>query len=134
MKWHDQPLTRGMWLATCVVIGLLLCVFVVLWTSATVDSHDAKTAAARQADGRRIAVDVLCGGVSGVEDAGTQALNGTLQGLHGRGVPSTATRDYVSTISSAVIRQAGVDARKVLRADGRIDCDKLRVAAAAVHP
>ena len=28
MKWHDQPLTRGMWLATCLVIGLLLCVFV----------------------------------------------------------------------------------------------------------
>jgi hypothetical protein len=132
--WLRQPLSFGLWLATCLVIGLVLAVFTVLWTSAAVDSHDAKTATARQAEGRRVAVDVLCGGVSGVEDAGKQALNGTLEGLHGRGVPASATRDYVSTISSAVIKQAGVDARKVLRADGQIDCDKLRVAAAAVHP
>jgi hypothetical protein len=133
-RWYAQPVPWGIFVFTILLLGLVFGIGVAFAVRSAIDSHDAKTAASRQAEGRRVAIDVLCGGVSGIEDAGTQALNGTLNGLHGRGVPSTATRDYVSTISSAVIEQAGVDARKVLRPDGRIDCDELRVAAAATHP
>lgn len=132
--WLRQPLSFGMWLATCLIIGVLFAAFTVLWTHTAIRAQQAKDVATRQIEGRRVAIDVLCGGLSGVEDAGKQALNGTLEGLHGRGVPDSAIRDYVSTISTAVILQAGVDARKVLKPDGQIDCDKLREAARAAKP
>jgi hypothetical protein len=133
-RWLAQPVPWGIYVFTILLLGAAFGVGAAFAIQSAIDSHDAKTAAARQAEGRRVAVDVLCGGVSGVEDAGKQALNGTLDGLHGRGVPREAVRDYVSTISNAVILQAGVDARKVLKADGQIDCDKLRIAARASHP
>jgi hypothetical protein len=135
MKWRDRPLTRGMWLATCLVIGALLAVFTILWTSSAVDSHDAKTAATRQAEGRSIAIDVLCGFGNGVAEAGRKALAGELQGQDSaRGLPPDAQRDYVATITSTLLAEAGIRAQGVLEPNGEVNCLRLRVAAKATHP
>lgn len=132
--WLRQPLTFGMWLATCAVIGLVLAVFTVLWTATAVDSHDAKTAASRQTEGRAIAIDVLCGFGNGVAEAGRKALAGELRGQHGQGISRSAQDDYVQTITSTLLSEAGIDARGVIRPDGEVACGRLRIAAKATHP
>jgi hypothetical protein len=135
MKWRDRSLTRGMWLATCLVIGALLAVFTIMWTSSAVDSHDAKTAATRQSEGRSIAIDVLCGFGNGVAEAGRKALAGELQGQDSaRGLPPDAQRDYVATITSTLLAEAGIRAQGVLEPNGEVNCLRLRVAAKATHP
>lgn len=119
----------------CLVVALVA--LGLAWTRvdrAEFKAERAAQIARSQREGRTVAVDVLCGGVAGIEDAGTQALQGKLEGQNGHGLPQRAIDDYVRTISRAVSRQAGVDARRVLKANGTIDCDRLRVAARATHP
>lgn len=144
MKWQDRPLTRGMWLATCVVIGLLFAGFTVLWTSAAVSSHDAKTAAARQAEGRRVAVDVTCAAMSAVIEAGRTTITGSgrvtseefERNLRLLGYPPKSERRaaarraadaYARSIAMNVQRQARV--KGVVRPDGTLNCARLQVAA-----
>jgi hypothetical protein len=135
MSWRDRPLSRGMWLATCLTIGVVLAGFTVLWTSAAVDSHDAKTAATRQTEGRAVAIDVLCGFGNGVAEAGRKALAGELVGQHqANGLPPEAQRDYVATITSTLLAEAGISAQGVLEPNGEVNCARLRVAAKATHP
>lgn len=87
----------------------------------------------RQREGREVAVDVLCGGLSGVADAGKRTLEGRLPGLPGPGVPR-ASEAYARIISLSVIKQAGVEARDVLNRDGTINCERLKVAAKTSAP
>jgi hypothetical protein len=94
----------------------------------------------RQREGRGIAIDVLCGGLYGVETAGEKILTDTLPETEGLRPPQTQrerevakiyARAYATVISTAVINQAGVAAEDVLRKDGTIDCDALKDAARA---
>jgi hypothetical protein len=86
----------------------------------------------RQKEGRAIAVDVLCGFGNGVAEAGRKALAGELAGQRGgRGLPASAQRDYVQTITSTLLAEAGINARDVIRPDGQVDCSRLRRAARA---
>src|SRR4051812_22767494 len=119
-----------MWLSTCVVVGLVLVVFTILWTSSRVESHDAKTAATRQAEGRAVAIDVLCGFGNGVAEAGRKALAGELVGQRpGRGLSKASQSDYIQTITSTLLAEAGIQGRDVIRPDGEVDCARLQVAA-----
>lgn len=90
----------------------------------------------QQAQGRKVAIDVLCGGVLGVERAGILTLQGKLLdtrrlGMTGqeRRLRERASLSYAKIISRAVVRQAGIGSHAVLRPDGTLDCAKLRVAA-----
>jgi hypothetical protein len=125
----------GLWLVTCLMLGLMFGVGAVFLTNSAIDSHDAKTAATRQSEGRSIAIDVLCGFGNGVAEAGRKALAGELQGQDsGRGLPPEAQRDYVATITSTLLAEAGIRAQGVLEPNGEVDCGRLRVAAKATHP
>jgi hypothetical protein len=88
----------------------------------------------RQKEGRRVAVDVLCGGVQGVSEAGAEVLRGDLPGQRGRGLPERTVTAYQRQIAVAVVRQAGIDAKGIVRRDGSIDCDALRERSQAVGP
>jgi hypothetical protein len=92
----------------------------------------------RQAEGRGIAVNVLCGGLFGVEKAGEQILKDELPGTEEFRRPRSAQQKkiaqvyataYSIVISNAVVEQAGVNAEDVLNEDGTINCDALREAA-----
>lgn len=89
----------------------------------------------RQAEGRSVAIDVLCGFGNGVAEAGRKALAGELRGQaqpgQRTGLPESAQRDYARTIALAVLQQAGLPASGLLQPNGQIDCTKLRVAARA---
>lgn len=98
-----------------------------------------------QVQGRRVALEVLCGGISGVEEAGQRILTGTLPPP---APPPSSTptavekkiRDeyaeaYSRVISDRVIAQAGATAKNVLRPNGTIDCDALkRASSTAAQP
>jgi ABC-type Na+ efflux pump permease subunit len=147
-RWRDRPLTRGMWLATCIVIGLLLAGGVVLYTNAKLDAQEAKSVANRQKEGRAVAIDVLCGFANGVAIAGRNVIEGrTASGgplpdgaisARERRARKLAAGDYVGQIILSVQETAGVKAENVLIGGGTnrglIDCAKLRVAARATHP
>jgi hypothetical protein len=88
----------------------------------------------RQKEGRAIAIDVLCGFGNGVAEAGRKALAGELRGQDSRqGLPEEAQRDYVGTITSTLLAEAGITARDVVQPDGTVACDRLRVVAKATH-
>lgn len=102
-----------------------------------------KTSAAveQQKQGRRVALDILCGGLFGVENAGRLTILDKLpRPAPQRGHQTSAemrsrlryAQAYAQVISEAVIVQAGVDVKNVLRRDGTIDCDRLKAAARAV--
>lgn len=94
----------------------------------------AESRAAQQQEGRAIAIDFLCGGLSGVEAAGKKALRGELPGQRGQGLPDAAIAEYNATISRRIIRQARVSPKGILdKRTGRINCDALAQAAKA-HP
>jgi len=78
----------------------------------------------RQAEGRRIAVDVLCGLGSGVAKAGSLTFSGELPGIRGKPNP-TAQKAYADVIVASVANEAGVEARGLVLSDGSIDCDEL---------
>lgn len=132
--WLPWLYTRTLPLVCLVVAFAALGLALTRVDRAEFKAERAQQAARNQREGRAVAVDVLCGGVAGIEDAGTQALQGKLEGQNGQGLPQRAIDDYVGTISRAVSRQAGVDARRVLKPNGTISCDRLRVAARATHP
>lgn len=84
----------------------------------------------RQREGRAIAVKVLCGFGNGVAEAGRKALAGELRGQSPRqGLPREAQTDYVRTITSTLLAEAGITAKDVVQPNGQIDCPRLRVVA-----
>lgn len=133
-SWAGKPVTRGMWLATLAVVGLLLGAATVLITNAIIDSHDAKASADRQQEGRALAIDVLCGAENGVAVAGRKVLAAELPGQHGPGLPQSTQLAYAQEVTNSVLQQAQVSDSRLVLPDGQIDCKRLRVAARATHP
>jgi hypothetical protein len=134
-RWYAQPVPWGIFVFTILLLGLVFGLGVAFAVRSAVDSHDAKTGATRQAEGRSIAIDVLCGFGNGVAEAGRKALAGELQGQDSaRGLPPDAQRDYVATITSTLLAEAGIRAQGVLEPNGEVNCLRLRVAAKATHP
>lgn len=97
-----------------------------------------------QNQGRAVAIDVLCGGIAGVETAGRKILTDTLplppgiprqpRSRRERRINRSYARAYARVISDAVVSQIKsprFDPKTVLRRDGTIDCDELRVQARA---
>jgi hypothetical protein len=134
-RWYAQPVPWGIFVFTILLLGVVFGIGVAFAVRSAIDSHDAKTAAIRQSEGRAIAIDVLCGFSNGVAEAGRKALAGELQGQDSaRGLPPEAQRDYVATITSTLLAEAGIRAQGVLEPNGEVDCGRLRVAAKATHP
>src|SRR4051794_7113484 len=134
----DQGLSYwGGWLYRHLVpaVAIAVAALAVAKTQGKVDraelkADQAKAAAARQSEGRGIALDFLCGGLSGVEAAGKKALRGELPGQRGQGLPDSAIAEYNATISRRVIQQARVSPKGILdERTGRIDCEALSKAA-----
>jgi hypothetical protein len=134
-RWLREPVSFGVFVVVIALLGVVFGVGVAFAVRSALDSHDAKTAAARQAEGRAVAIDVLCGFGNGVAEAGRKALAGELQGQHSaNGLPAEAQRDYVATITSTLLAEAGISAQGVLEPNGEVNCARLRVAAKATHP
>jgi hypothetical protein len=134
-RWVAQPVPWGIFVFTILLLGVAFGAGVAFAIHSAIDSHDAKTAASRQAEGRAVAIDVLCGFGNGVAEAGRKALAGELVGQHSaNGLPAESQRDYVATITSTLLAEAGISARDVVQVNGTINCPKLRVAARAPHP
>ena len=98
----------------------------------------------RQIEGRRIAVDVLCGFGNGVATAGRNVIRG--RRADGKPIPGVAfspreqkirdaaANDYGAFIVTSVQEQAGVTSVDVIRPDGTLDCPALRRSARTTHP
>jgi hypothetical protein len=132
-RWLAEPATFGQLLVVVFACGLALAGAVWWGINVAIDAHDAKTAATRQQEGRAIAIDVLCGGNNGVAVAGRKVLAGELPGQQGPGLPEETQRAYVNEIASSVLQVAGIRTQGVLQPDGRINCQRLRIAARATH-
>jgi hypothetical protein len=135
-KRRKSDIIQDVWM---IVISLLAVGSILLSQGkagrAEVKAARAQDEAVRQREGRAVAIDFLCGGLSGVEAAGKKALRGELAGQHGQGLPNAAIREYNATISRRIILQARVSPRGILdKRTGRIDCDALSQAARATHP
>lgn len=129
------------------LVAMSLAVWAVWSVSSKADKAEVKATTAQlqieqQKEGRRTALDILCGGVFGVETAGRLVLLDRLplpapQGKHQTTAEEklrmSYARAYASVISEAVIVQAGGDVKNILRRDGTIDCAKLKVAASATE-
>lgn len=92
----------------------------------------------RQKEGRGVAINVLCGGLRGVEDAGVAILKDQLPNVPHRKQTQAEAQlreqfavSYSSIISHAVTEQAGQPLKNVLEPDGRLNCDRVIVASAA---
>jgi hypothetical protein len=132
-RWLRRPVPFWMWLATCIVLGLIFAVATVFITNSVIDSHDAKAAADRQQEGRALAIDVLCGAENGVAVAGRKVLAAQLPGQRGPGLPQSTQLAYAQEVTNSVLQQAQVHDPKLVLPDGQIDCKRLRVAARATH-
>lgn len=109
-----------------------LALIVLLGLDSKVDKTQLQVEAQRE--GRRVAREVLCGGLNGVEEAGRLILLGELPSPAPQtprfSRPERQRRDayaraYARVISDAVLKQAGVEAQNVIRPNGTIDCDEL---------
>lgn len=129
------------WRRVVPLIALGLAGYAVWGLSGKVDAN--QDALTRQVEGRRVALEVLCGGISGVEDAGRKILTNTLPppapspSATPTG-PEKLTREdyaeaYALVISRRVIQEAGASARGILRDDGTIDCAALKRESQAVQ-
>jgi hypothetical protein len=153
-RWTDGRAYRAWaWfdhLVTLVAVGLAVyAVFSVEGKAdqAAVDAARAEQVAEAQREGRRTAIQVLCGGLRGVEEAGLGILTGTLPGappILGEGGPPSAeqrrqaeqwARAYNQVISRAIAREAGIaEASTVLDENGLIDCQELVRLSSAAAP
>ena len=134
---QDEPRWRHVlwradwtWRRIVPLIALVLAIYALEGLSSKVDKT--QDAVQRQVEGRKIALEVLCGGISGVESAGRRILTGTLPPpAPKRPVPDEALAQkyaeaYSRVISERVVEQAGAKAKDVLRPNGTIDCDALK--------
>jgi hypothetical protein len=88
---------------------------------------------ARQQEGRRIALTVLCGGLRGVSDAGAATLKGMLINAPGQKATKqelqlrqAAAKAYARIVARGVVDQAHVKASQVLDRSGRLNCEKVQ--------
>jgi len=120
----------------------LLCIFLAAYAvwglSGKVDKTQSQVEAQRE--GRRVALDVLCGGLYGVQEAGRLILLGELPppappspqlSSSERMARERYARSYAQVISRRVLEEAQIDANLVLRDDGTVDCARLKVITAA---
>jgi hypothetical protein len=121
------------WRRLVPLIALALACYAVVGLSGKVDKTT--DALQRQKDGRRVALEVICGSIKGVEDAGRRILTGTLpppasmpppRSARERRLASQYAEAYSRVISESVLAQAGAKATGVLKADGSLDCDALK--------
>lgn len=139
-----RPVTVATWLVTLLALAGASYYIGSRVANSAIDAHDAKVAATRQQEGRAIAIDVLCGFGNGVASAGRNVIRGhrangqPIPGVHfsrrEQKVRDAAAADYGGFIVQTVQGQAGVRSHDVVKADGTLDCAKLRLAARATHP
>src|SRR4051794_8741858 len=99
----------------------LVCLAIAFWALGRTQSD-----VERQREGRAVAIDVLCGFGNGVAEAGRKALAGELVGQQpGRGLSKASQSDYIQTITSTLLAEAGIQGRDVIRPDGEVDCARL---------
>lgn len=141
----------------------LMIAGVALWLNsnkadkALVRATAARQLTVQQAEGRKIAIDVICGYQNGLGQAVRATFSATtriarqhtptgrktlelLRFLQAHGGPSLRERDkqarqaaaaFLLVISRQVAKQAGANAKHVVRSDGTMNCTKLRKAARA---
>jgi hypothetical protein len=116
-----------------VILGCLLSALSLFLIAVSRDDLVSRTES--QTEGRRAAIEVLCGAVSGVQQAGRDIVLDELPGTEGirrdhsnqeRKRAEVYARGYAKVITEAVAREAGVtQADQVLNPDGSLDCAKL---------
>jgi hypothetical protein len=120
------------------IIALVLALVALLGLQNKVDATQSQVDAQRE--GRKVAIEVLCGGLYGVQEAGRLILLDDLPPPAPEGTPvseeeriirdSYATA-YASVISRRVLEEAGFSGQDVLRDNATIDCDELKRLAAS---
>lgn len=134
----DRITIGWLWEHLVPLLALALAAWAVTSVQGKADRAESKFD--QQREGRRVAIDVLCGGLYGVERAGRLTLLDQLPSPAPQGRRQTDAQQkirmlyaesYARVITEAVVDQAGVDLRSVLRPDGLVDCDRLRKAAQA---
>jgi hypothetical protein len=79
-RWYAQPVPWGIFVFTILLLGVVFGVGVAFAVRSAIDSHDAKTAASRQSEGRAVAIDVLCGFSKRRRGGGPQSAGGRASG------------------------------------------------------
>lgn len=87
------------------------------------------TLANEQVEGRRLAINALCGAISGVADAGRDVIQGGGRTEAQKAQAGILAATYVRKIGESVAAVAG--ARGLVAKDGTLDCTKLRNRAGA---
>lgn len=137
-----RRITRGL----MVVVAVLTVSTVIAY----VGIHDVGARQTRdQRDGRRAAVQITCGAISGVIEAGRETILSSTKGKHDTpferrlealGYPPRTVRKaqamaaaaaYARSIASSVRDAADGKARGVVKRNGSLDCDKLVAVARA---
>jgi hypothetical protein len=129
------------WRRVVPVIAIALALVALLGLQDKVDRTQAQVDAQRE--GRQVALEVICGALYGVEEAGRLILLGELP------PPAPPTprvserehekrdkyaRSYTSVINKRVLEAAGIKGGEVFRLDGTLDCEKVKeVAQASSH-
>lgn len=102
--------------------------------------HGVQSRVERQREGRAIAINVMCGGISSVIEAGRATITGSStlspefeRNLERLGYPPerqrkaaarAAAKGYAASIAAAVQQESGV--RGLVRKDGSLNCERLR--------
>lgn len=137
------------WQDAVPLFAIIVAFIAVLGVEDKIDKVDAFQT--QQIEGRRIAIDVLCGGVYGVEVAGRAIITQRLpDGRRFPGAPPgppsreermmrrNAARIYSKIISEAVIAQVGPqngvdwEPEDLLNRDGTVDCEAVQVVSRAM--
>lgn len=112
---------------------------------ARAEARAAKDLAASQRQGRQIAIGITCGATSAIIAAGRATITGggnlppeLERNLRRLGYPPRSVREasarraaeaYSSSIANAIEKQSGV--KGIVRSDGSLDCDRVKVASRA---
>jgi hypothetical protein len=125
------------WRRIVPVIALIMALVAIIGMQGKVDATQSQVDAQRE--GRKVAVEVLCGGLYGVQEAGRLILlddlpepapEGSQISDQDRAVRELYAQAYALVISKRVLEQAGASGKEVLRQNSTIDCDELKRLAA----
>lgn len=100
------------------------------------NARQANVLANQQKDGRRFAINTLCGAISGVADAGQSVIKLGARTPAQRAQAQLVAASYARQIGESVARTTtpgakASDIRGLVRLDGTLDCAKLRDSSAA---
>lgn len=115
--WHGERV----WQDIVPLVALILATWAVAGTQSDLE---------RQREGRVVALDVLCGFANGVSEAGREVILGP-EGAPDQDERRKLAEQYTTTITNAVVAQAGAKAESVVNGVGTVDCNRLRVVAKA---